>query len=90
MTMKLTLDIPNEQLFNQIVWFLKRFKNDGLEMSIENKQNMISSKPKLDTFESSPSLDAFGILNGRIPNPEQWQRDIRSESDSNIYENLSK
>jgi hypothetical protein len=29
---KLTLDIPNEQLFNQIVWFLKRFKNVGLEM----------------------------------------------------------
>lgn len=85
--MKLTLDIPNEQLFDQIVWFLKRFKNDGLEMSTENKQNIISSKSNKDTVTS---LNAFGILNGCIPNPEQWQRDIRAESDRDIYEDFSK
>jgi len=28
---------------------------------------------------------AFGILNGKIEDPMKWQRDIREESDSDIY-----
>ncbi|CAA6813962.1 MAG: Unknown protein [uncultured Sulfurovum sp.] len=30
--MTITLNIPNEQLFDKILWLLNRFKNDGLEI----------------------------------------------------------
>ena len=30
--MQITLNIPNEQLFEKILWLLNRFKNDGVEI----------------------------------------------------------
>ena len=38
-TMKITLNIPNEQLFDKILWFLNRFKNDGLEIIMHHSKN---------------------------------------------------
>jgi len=36
--MTITLNIPNEQLFDKILWLLNRFKNDGLEIITSNKE----------------------------------------------------
>jgi len=44
--MTITLNIPNEQLFDKILWLLNRFKNDGLEIITSNKeQNEAIPKP---------------------------------------------
>ena len=36
--MTITLNIPNEQLFDRILWLLNRFKNDGLEIVIPSRK----------------------------------------------------
>lgn len=33
--MQLTLNIPNEKLYHQIVWLLSRFKSDGVEIKTD-------------------------------------------------------
>lgn len=72
--MKLTLDIPNEQLFNQIVWFLKRFKNDGLEMhtDFDNIDSTLSVQNGLDFSEYQ--VNSFKKLDGL-----SYQTKIRDE-----------
>ncbi len=41
--MIITLNIPNKQLFEKILWLLNCFKNDGVEIIIdEKKPNSIS------------------------------------------------
>ncbi|CAA6800219.1 MAG: Unknown protein [uncultured Sulfurovum sp.] len=43
--MMITLKIPNEQLFDKILWLLNRFKNDGLEIITSNtEQNEATPK----------------------------------------------
>ena len=39
--MQITLNIPNEQLFEKILWLLNRFKHDGVEIIT----NMQRTKP---------------------------------------------
>ena len=73
--MKLTLDIPNEQLFDQIVWFLKHFKNDGLEMSLdENADNAVVSSSQSGLDFSAYTVDSFKSLDGM-----EFQTKIRDE-----------
>jgi hypothetical protein len=72
--MQITLNIPNEQLFEKILWLLNRFKNDGVEI-ITNMQRVkqLSKKrnKKLVKFEqiintkskNSIQIDDFLILN---------------------------
>ena len=72
--MQITLNIPNEQLFEKILWLLNRFKNDGVEI-ITNMQRVkqLSKKrnKKLVKFEqiintkskNSIQIDNFLILN---------------------------
>ena len=72
--MQITLNIPNEKLFEKILWLLNRFKNDGVEI-ITNMQKVkqISKKKnyKLNKFEqiintkskNSIQIDNFLILN---------------------------
>jgi len=36
--MTITLNIPNEQLFDKILWLLNRFKNDGLEIITHSRK----------------------------------------------------
>jgi len=73
--MQLTLNIPNEQLFNQIVSLLNRFKNDGLEMIIPKKSNQIKSKKSEQRLDfSSFSVDSFKDIDGL-----KYQQKIRDE-----------
>jgi len=72
--MQITLNIPNKQLFEKILWFLNRFKNDGVEI-ITNmqrvKQPPKKRNKKLVKFEqiintkskNSIKIDDFLILN---------------------------
>ncbi len=72
--MQITLNIPNEQLFEKILWLLNRFKSDGVEI-ITNmqkvKQPQKMKNEKLAKFEqiinmkseNSIKVDNFLILN---------------------------
>jgi hypothetical protein len=72
--MQITLNIPNEQLFEKILWLLNRFKNDGVEI-ITNMQRVQQPQKKrnekLAKFEqiinmkseNSIKVDDFLILN---------------------------
>ena len=73
--MQLTIEIPNEQLFEKILWFLNRFKNDGVEI-ITNmqrvKQPQKKRNRKLIKFEqiiNTKSKDSVQIDNFLILNP---------------------
>ncbi|CAA6799396.1 MAG: Unknown protein [uncultured Sulfurovum sp.] len=71
--MQITLNIPNEQLFEKILWFLDRFKNDGVEI-ITNIQNTTSAEksPRLKEFESlinTKSKNSIQVDNSTILKP---------------------
>jgi len=72
--MQITLNIPNEKLFEKILWLLNRFKNDGVEIITNMKKVKQISKKKnyeLNKFEqiintkskNSIQIDNFLILN---------------------------
>ena len=71
--MQITLNIPNKQLFEKIIWFLNKFKGDGVEIIINNKSQNINNK-NLDELEkiinynckNSKKLDKETILNPHI------------------------
>ncbi len=51
--MTIRLNIPNKQLYEKILWFLNHFKNDGLEIIVDEKDNTLSSmrNRRLEQFE---------------------------------------
>ncbi len=51
--MTIKLNIPNKQLYEKILWFLNHFKNDGLEIIIDEKDTTLSSirNRRLEQFE---------------------------------------
>ena len=71
--MQITLNIPNEQLFEKILWLLNRFKNDGVEIITNMQKNKLPKKrnKKLVKFEqiintkskNSIQINDFLILN---------------------------
>lgn len=51
--MRITLDVPNEQVFEKILWFLDRFKGDGVQIITNpepSKENKVNNA-KLKQFE---------------------------------------
>ena len=71
--MQITLNIPNEQLFEKILWLLNRFKHDGVEI-ITNIQRTkpISKTPHLKQFEhliNTKSKNSIKINDNIIFNP---------------------
>ena len=62
------------------------------DIYIQKIINLLENFPKNQIEIKHKKIDkknsAFGILNGRIKEPIQWQRDIREESDSNIYTSI--
>jgi len=69
--MTITLNIPNKQLFDKIVWLLSRFKNDGLEITTENNY---APSPKKE--EENPFADFAGMWEKR----EISQESIREQA----------
>jgi len=66
--MQLTINIPNEQLFDKIVWLLNSFKNQGLEI-IDNK---LKARDELDF--SAFKVDSLNEIDGL-----KYQKKIRDE-----------
>jgi len=72
--MQITLNVPNEQLFEKILWFLNRFKSDGVEI-ITSRQKSASSKrnnPRLKQFEqiiNTKSKNSVKVNENTILNP---------------------
>jgi hypothetical protein len=71
--MQITLNIPNEQLFEKILWLLNRFKHDGVEI-ITNMQRTkpIDKNPRLKQFEyliNTKSKNSVKVSDNIILNP---------------------
>ncbi len=60
----------NHDYISQVIVLLSRFP-----------QKAIQIKHHKEKKEDS----AFGILNGKISDPVQWQKDLREENDRDIY-----
>jgi hypothetical protein len=74
--MQLTINIPNEQLFEKILWLLNSFKNDGLEI-IENSREKfkpVTEKKKEGLDFSSFKVESFKELDGL-----EYQKKMRNE-----------
>ncbi|MCH9740464.1 MAG: hypothetical protein K0U38_06450 [Epsilonproteobacteria bacterium] len=69
--MTITLNVPNEQLFDRILWLLNRFKSDGLEIITSRQKNSKVDNLRLKHFEqiintkseNSIKVDEHIILN---------------------------
>jgi len=74
--MQLTIKVPNEQLFNKIVWLLNSFKNQGLEITEGDRRKLISDKKiKNNGLDFSAfKVEGFKELDGL-----EYQKKIRNE-----------
>jgi hypothetical protein len=75
--MQLTIEIPNEQLFEKIVWLLNAFKSEGLKIILEDKE-------KLKPLAQSPSQDGLDFSSFKVESFKQidgleYQKGIRDE-----------
>lgn len=71
--MTITLTVPNEQLFDKILWFLKRFKNDGVNI-VTNREdtNKTTHNVQLKHFEdiiNTKSKNSIKVNENSILNP---------------------
>ena len=64
-----------EKYINKILNILNKFKNRGI-LNIKIDRNLIEENK------------AFGILKGKVADPVKWQRELRDESERDIYSNL--
>ena len=71
--MQITLNIPNQQLFEKILWLVNRFKNDGVEIITYIQKNKEKEKsPQLNQFEQlikMKSKDSTKVSENIILNP---------------------
>ncbi|HHB95410.1 MAG TPA: hypothetical protein ENK88_09760 [Campylobacterales bacterium] len=74
--MQLTINIPNEQLFDKIVWLLNSFKNQGLEITDNNRKKInLTVETKRDGLDFSAfKVDSFKEVDGL-----EYQKKIRDE-----------
>ncbi len=69
--MQITLNIPNQQLFEKILWLVNRFKNDGVEI-ITHIQKEKEKSPQLNQFEQlikMKSKNSIKVSENVILNP---------------------
>ena len=72
--MQITLNVPNEQLFEKILWFLNRFKSDGVEIITngEKSKSSHSNNPRLKQFEqiiNVKSKNSIKVNENTVLNP---------------------
>ena len=73
---QITINI-NPTIYEHIMFFLQNLPKNLIDIQYPNKKISTSYKPS--------SSKAFGILNGKIKDPIKWQKEIREESDRDIY-----
>jgi len=70
--MTITLNVPNEQLFEKILWFLNRFKSDGLEIITSKESDKKSAKLKqFEEIISKKSKNSISVDKSVILNPHK-------------------
>jgi len=79
---KITINI-NQSIYEHIMFFLKNLPKHLIDIQSETKVETLSTASK-----PSSNTDAFGILKGRIKNPVQWQKEIREESERDVYKDF--
>ncbi|CAA6813674.1 MAG: Unknown protein [uncultured Sulfurovum sp.] len=70
----------NPSVYEHIMFFLQSLPKNLIDIETQNKT----------PISKEPSTKAFGLLKGRIKDPVAWQREIREESDRDIYESFKK
>ena len=78
---QITINI-NPSIYEHIMFFLQNLPKNLVDIQTQNSKQ-ISSK-------TSISSKAFGLLNGKIKDPVEWQRAIREESERDIYKDFQK
>ena len=71
---QITINI-NPSIYEHIMFFLQNLPKNLVDIEPSHKA----------VISRQPSTKAFGLLKGKIKNPVQWQREIREESDRDIY-----
>lgn len=66
----------NPTIYKHIMFFLQNLP-----------KNLVDIQPQT-SVPNKPSKRAFGLLKGKIKDPVAWQRKIREENDSTIYESF--
>ncbi len=69
--MQLTIEIPNEQLFEKISWLLNAFKSEGLKIISHNKTSNINKEK---------SKNQFSEFSGMWKDRDITQESIREEA----------
>lgn len=80
---QITINI-NQSIYEHIMFFLKNLPKNLIDIQSETEVKNLSTSPS----KPSAPTEAFGILKGRIKDPIQWQKDIREESDRNVYKDF--
>ena len=76
---QITINI-NPSIYEHIMFFLQNLPKNLVDIE----------EPKKVSPLAQPSKKAFGILKGKIKDPVSWQREIREESDRDIYGTFEK
>ena len=71
--MTITLNVQNEQLFDKILWFLNRFKNDGLEI-IANRNR---KKELPSAFFNPIKIEKSDFISRVTQNPREISIDTK-------------
>ena len=71
---QITINV-NPSIYKHIMFFLQNLPKNLVDIQSQNKTSV----------PAQPSTKAFGILKGKIKDPVQWQREIREESDRDVY-----
>jgi len=74
--MQLTINIPNEQLFDKIVWLLNSFKNQGLEIIDNNRKKF---NPTAEPIKDGLDFSAFKVESLKEIDGLEYQKKIRDE-----------
>ena len=70
--MQLTIEIPNEQLFDKIVWLLNAFKSEGLKIITHNRTPIIN--------QEKPPKNQFSEFSGMWKDRDITQESIREQA----------
>jgi len=76
---QITINV-NPSIYEHIMFFLQNLPKNLVDIQSPNKASI----------SRQPSTKAFGVLKGKIKDPVQWQREIREESDRDIYGSFGK
>jgi hypothetical protein len=76
--MTITLNIPNEQLFEKILWLLSRFKNDGLEIITDRQRSKTVDKTPLSDEEIAKIVKNSQKIEGYEPPSKELELEVEA------------